>query len=168
MHNCGNLKLSICRNFKCHRKVSAESLDLFSCLHQGDGGGGGDGREQRVRDGQEQVKSGRKPVKWVVPRRRGIVPDGMVQTRLQNFVVKFPNLGMVGGCNQTGENSKVRTTSCQSDRLNNITDLGGKRKHIGLGDKETAGQPKRVKKLNFLQFFNNNKLGLNCAKLRSS
>ena len=51
-----------------HRKVSAESLDLFSCLHQGDGGGGGDGREQRVRNGQEQVKSGRKPVKWMVPR----------------------------------------------------------------------------------------------------
>jgi hypothetical protein len=72
--------------------------------HQGDGGGGGDGHEQRVGDGQEQVKSGRKPVKWVVLRRRGIVPDGMVQTRHQNFAVKFPNLGMMGSCNQTGVN----------------------------------------------------------------
>ena len=32
MHNCGNLKLSICGNFKCHRNVSAESFELFSCL----------------------------------------------------------------------------------------------------------------------------------------
>ena len=60
--------------------MSAEILDLFLCLHQGDGGGGGDGREQRAGDGQEQVQFGRKPVKWVVPQRRGIVPDGMVQT----------------------------------------------------------------------------------------
>ena len=89
-----------------HRKVSAESLDLFSCLHQGDGGGGGDGCEQRVGDGQEQVKSGRKPVKWVVPRRRGIVPDRMVQTRLLNFDVKFPNLGWWEGATKLEKVSK--------------------------------------------------------------
>ena len=36
-------------------------------------------------------------------RRRGVIPDGMVQTRLNNFVDKFPNLGVRGG----GEKSKI-------------------------------------------------------------
>ena len=31
-HNCRNLKLSICRNFKNTRNVTAESFELFSCL----------------------------------------------------------------------------------------------------------------------------------------
>ena len=37
---------------------------------------------------------------WRVPKKRGLIPDGMVQARLSNFVVKFPNLGMVGRCNK--------------------------------------------------------------------
>ena len=35
----------------------------------------------------------RRLVPWRVPKRRGIVPDGMVQSRLTSLVEKFPNLG---------------------------------------------------------------------------
>jgi hypothetical protein len=96
----------------------------------------------RVGDGQEQLKSGKKHLR----RRRGIIPDGMVHTQLHNFVVKFPNLGMQGGCNQSGERSKMKTASCKS----NITDSGEKRKFSETGDKETGGQLNKVKKLDFL------------------
>ena len=71
--------------------------------NQGDVGEGGRGRGLGVGDGREQGKTGRKPVKWVLPRRRGIVLGGMVQTRLSNFVEKFPNLGLVGGGSKSGE-----------------------------------------------------------------
>ena len=45
-----------------------------------------------------QSKPGRRqPVPWRVTKRRGIVPDGLVQTRLSNFVKAFPNLGRGDG-----------------------------------------------------------------------
>jgi hypothetical protein len=40
-------------------------------------GGGGEGLS----------KPSRRPVNWSVPRRRGLIPDGLVQARLSNFVV---------------------------------------------------------------------------------
>jgi hypothetical protein len=36
---------------------------------------GGGGRGEHVRDGQELRRTGRKPVNWMVPRRRGNGPD---------------------------------------------------------------------------------------------
>ena len=117
--------------------------------HQGGGRGGGEGRVQRVGDCQKQIKSGRKPAKWMVPKKRGIVPDGMVQTRLLSFVGKFPNLGVQGGGkdNASGESLKsfeVKTASCQSGL--GIMDSGGKRRFLELGDNETGGQPRKVQK----------------------
>ena len=41
--------------------------------HQEGGGEGEEGRGERVGDGQLPGRTGRKPAKWVVPMRRGIV-----------------------------------------------------------------------------------------------
>ena len=70
---------------------------------------------------------------------RGIVPDGMVQTQLLNFVVKFPNLGLVGGGNKTGESIIVKTASCQSENnSSNNTNSGGKQRYFELGHPNKA------------------------------
>ena len=121
--------------------------------HQEGGGGGGGEREQRVGDDGGAVKPSRRSVGWVVPRRRrGIVPDGIVQSRLQNFVRIFPNLGVSGGCKKSGESNKLITASCQSgsgvDYI--TTNSGGKRRYCELGDRETGGQPTKAQKLNLL------------------
>ena len=121
--------------------------------HQEGGGGGGGEREQHVGDDGGAVKPSRRSVGWVVPRRRrGIVPDGIVQSRLQNFVRIFANLGVSGGCKKSGESNKLITASCQSgsgvDYI--TTNSGGKRRYCELGDRETGGQPTKAQKLNLL------------------
>ena len=113
-----------------------------------DGGGGGE-RDERVVDGEESRQPSRKPVNWRVPKRRGLIPDGMVQAQLSNFVVRFPNLGVVGGCKQTGIVGDIKTASCQLELS------GGKRKrgindNIKLKDREIGGQPSKLSKLSFL------------------
>ena len=93
--------------------------------HQEGGGVGGGGREQRVGDDGGAVKPGRRSVGWVVPRRRrGVVPDGIMQSRLQNFVVVRSLTS--GGCKINGESDRVITASCQSGSGIN-TNSGGKR-----------------------------------------
>ena len=96
------------------------------------------------------MKPGKRPVKWVVPRRRrGIIPDGMVQSRLKNFVRTFPNLGVSGGCKISGENDRVRTASCQSGSGIN-SNSQNKRRYCEIGDRETGGQPNKAQKRNLL------------------
>jgi hypothetical protein len=59
---------------------------------------------------------------------KGDILDGMVRARLSNFVVRFPNLGMVGSGiknNIVGDNLK-KTASCQ------LEFSGGKRKRDKL------------------------------------
>ena len=60
-------------------------------------------------------------------------------------VVKFPNLGVVGGCKKNEKTVHVTTASCQSGH-----NSGGKRRYCKLGDKETGGQPNKAQKLNLL------------------
>ena len=80
--------------------------------HQEGGGGGGGEREQCVGDGGGAVKPRRRSIGWVVPRRRrGVVPDGITQSRLQNFVVVGKSSG---GCKKSGKSNRVITASCQS------------------------------------------------------
>ena len=70
----------------------------------------------------------------------------MVQPRLSNFVVRFLNLGMVGGGNKNiivGD-SFEKTASCQ------IEYSGAKRKREIKGDRETGGQPNKLSKYSFL------------------
>ena len=108
-----------------------------------DGGGGGD---ERVGDGKGSRKPSRKPVNWRVPKKKGLIPDGMVQPRLSNFVVRFLNLGMVGGGNMNiifGD-SFEKTASCQ------IEYSGAKRKREIKGDRETGGQANKLSKYSFL------------------
>ena len=72
--------------------------------HQGGDEPGGEGDGERVGDDVVAATAGRRRALWKVPkRRRGVIPDGMVQSRLNNFVDKFPNLGVRGG----GENTKI-------------------------------------------------------------
>ena len=90
--------------------------------HQGVGGEGvgGDDRGERVGDGGGAGQASQGQVRWKVPRRRrGVVPDGIVQTRLSNFVVKFPNLG-VRGCNSNVGETQTKTASCQPIKHNNL------------------------------------------------
>ena len=94
-----------------------------------------------------------KPAKWMVPKRRGIVPDVMVQTRLLSFVGKYPNLGVMGGGNNnvSGESFKsfeLKTASCQSG--SGIMDLSGIRRFLELGDNVPGGQPRKGQKRQFL------------------
>jgi hypothetical protein len=93
----------------------------------------------------------------VVPRRRrGIVPDGIVQTRIQNFVRTFPNLGVMGVmgvCKLTVENEQVITASCHAV-LGVISNSGKKRRYCELGNRETGGQPSKAHKLNLLPGIN--------------
>ena len=60
-----------------------------------------------------------------VPKRMGLIPDGMVQAQLSNFVVRFPNLGVVGGCKQKSIVCDIKTESCQLD-------LSGGKRNGGL------------------------------------
>ena len=39
----------------------------------------------------------RKPTDWKLVRKRGIIPDGLVQTKLAHFIRKYPNLRTVQG-----------------------------------------------------------------------
>ena len=118
------------------------------------GGGGGEERDERVGGGEGLSKPSRRPVNWSVPRRRGLIPDGLVQARLSNFVVKFPNLGRVGSCNNNTSVGAKKTASCQLEKLE-IS--GGKRKReavniklVNLEDRETGGQPNKLSKYSFL------------------
>ena len=54
-----------------------------------------------------------------------MIPNGIVQSRLTNFVTKFPNLGMrVGGCNESEGEKNIITASCQI--LNTESRKGGR------------------------------------------
>jgi hypothetical protein len=115
--------------------------------HQEGGGGGGGVREQRVGDDGGAVKPSRRSVGWVVPRRRrGVVPDGITQSRLQNFVVVGKSSG---GCKKSGKTNRVITASCQSGSgINSYS--GKKRRYCEIEDRETGGQPSKTQKRNLL------------------
>ena len=71
-------------------------------------------------DGEGPRKPSRTPVKWSVPKKRGLIPDGLVQARLSNFVVQFPNLGRVGRCNNIRAKKTLKTASCQLEILESL------------------------------------------------
>jgi hypothetical protein len=52
---------------------------------------------------EDDFKPGKRPVRWVVPRRR----RGIVQSWLQNLVIKFPNWGLWGVAKKVGKISKL-------------------------------------------------------------
>ena len=85
-------------------------------------------------------------------RRRGVVPDGIMQSRLQNFVVVRSLTS--GGCKINGESDRVITASCQSSS-GIITYSGGKRRYCELGDRETGSQPSKAQKQNLLPGISN-------------
>ena len=43
-----------------------------------------------------------KPKDWRLVRKRGIIPDGLVQGKLKSFILKFPNLERGRKCNNDG------------------------------------------------------------------
>ena len=64
--------LLLTRNERCQ---GVQDGPVDGTCHQGGGGVGGGGHEQRVGDDGGAVKPCKRPVRWVVPRRRrGIVP----------------------------------------------------------------------------------------------
>ena len=128
-----------------------EGPDVRASSQGGDGDGqGGEGRGERVGESEEPVKQASRPVKWkVVRRKRGVIPDGLVQTQIQNFIVKFSNLGQ-GECNDnivTNNINKINnlTASCQEGFDNDNYYLGGKRSISCLENNENGGQAKRHK-----------------------
>ena len=94
-------------------EVTGLAMDTTS-VQDGDRYHEGDGGDEGVRDGQrgaDQVggvcgvvpddstcvstavrPASRPPAQWKLVKKRGIVPDGLVQARLDNFVRAFPNL----------------------------------------------------------------------------
>ena len=93
-----------------------------------------DWAEGAGRDGEGAAQAGIRRVQWKVPkRRRGVIPDGMVQSRLNNFVGQFPNLGVRGG----GE--KVKIASGGKKRLRESGKLPG-----NLETMDSGGSPAKV------------------------
>jgi hypothetical protein len=88
------------------------------------------------RGGEGPSKPSRRPVNWSVPRKRGLIPDGLVQARLSNFVVKFPNLGRLGSYKNNSAVGAKKTASCQ---LENLKVLRGKRKLDEIVNFEEGG-----------------------------
>ena len=68
---------------------SLESLQSSSQLV---GGGGGVVPDDSTCVSTASRPASRPPVQWKLVKKRGIVPDGLVQVRLDNFVRAFPNL----------------------------------------------------------------------------
>ena len=102
--------------------------------HQGGDEAGGEGDGESVRDGAVAVQAGKRRVRWKVPKkRRGVNPDGMVQSRLLNFVEQFPNLGVRGG----GEILKI--DSGAKKRLRESGLMNGNLETMGSG-----GSPAKV------------------------
>jgi hypothetical protein len=82
----------------------------------GEVGGGGDHGQVRRGDGADQVCDGEpvkisftstltkvKPKDWKIVKKRGIIPDGLVQAKLKSFFIKFPNLER--GCKRNNDGS---------------------------------------------------------------
>ena len=82
----------------------------------GEVGGGGDHGQVRRGDGADQVCDGEpvkisftstltkvKPKDWKIVKKRGIIPDGLVQAKLKSFIIKFPNLER--GCKRNNDGS---------------------------------------------------------------
>ena len=84
-------------------------------------------------------------------KRNGLVKPFIivVQSQLQKFVIKLPNLGIMGGCKESGESKQVMTATCQSG-----VSSGGKRRYCEIEDRETGGQPNKAPKHNLLPGIN--------------
>ena len=96
--------------------------------HQGGDEAGGEADGERVGDGAVAFQAGKRRVRWKVPKkRRGVIPDGMVQSRLLNFGEQFPNLGVRGG----GESMKI--DSGAKKRLREIGLMNGNLETMGSG-----------------------------------
>ena len=86
--------------------------------HQGEGGQRGkeeeEGRSEHHHLREHHLQSpevGRKAIPWKAKRRRrGVVKDSLVQSRLESFVKLYPNLSIRGGGfvtnGESGENSE--------------------------------------------------------------
>ena len=91
-----------------HHQEIENVIPVDVTCHQGGDEEGGEADGERVGDGAVAAQAGKRRVQWKVPkRRRGVIPDGMVQSRLINFVEQFPNLGVRGG----GESLKIASGS---------------------------------------------------------
>ena len=116
-----------------HREIE-NVIPVDVTCHQGGEEEGGEADGERVGDGEGAAKAGIRRVQWKVPkRRRGVIPDGMVQSRLNNFVGQFPNLGVRGG----GE--KVKIASGGKKRLRESGKLSGNQETMDSG-----GSPAKV------------------------
>ena len=74
-------------------EVDESVIPVDVTCHQGGDEVGGEGDGESVGDGAVAAQAGKRRVRWKVPKkRRGVIPDGMVQSRLLNFVEQFPNL----------------------------------------------------------------------------
>ena len=101
------------------------------------------GLQQDQHGGDHHVKLSKGPARWKkLNIRRGVNPDGLVQTRIQGFIKKFPNLeGEVGGCNCNESDIKTKTASCQ-----HFKPFGGKRQMEVLEIESSEGSPMKKMK----------------------
>ena len=85
----------------------------------------------QVNEHLSQVKS-RKPKPMFFKRKRGIVPDGLVQMRLSNFIKTFPNLQPSGavtmGGELTNEGGAAHQSILSANQRPDISSSGKKRK----------------------------------------
>ena len=111
MNNTDNVSVSEMDNVSEGDNVSVVTSDTEQRegVHDGGGGGHGDG-QQGVDDddrGENQGPGGGHGLLVVTGKRRGrsrkgIVPDGLVQLRIQNFVKKYDIQNLERGCNPVG------------------------------------------------------------------
>ena len=88
------------RRFKVNRRIVDTSAEEHQHPHH-QGEGGQRGKEEEGGRSEHLLQSpgvGRKAIPWKAKRRRrGVVKDSLVQSRLENFVKLYPNLSIRGG-----------------------------------------------------------------------
>ena len=115
------------------RETEHEDRDVEGAEGQGDGhhDGAPGVSDVHVHKHLPQVES-RKPKPMFFKRKRGIVPDGLVQMRLSNFIKIFPNLQPSGavtmGGELTNEGGAAHQSILSANQRPDISSSGKKRK----------------------------------------
>ena len=77
------------------------------------------GGSQGVNDIYLKQSNSKKPTDWKLVRKRGIVQDELVQSKLANFLLKFPNMLTLQG--KVISRNQVTTTLCHLISCNQVS-----------------------------------------------
>jgi hypothetical protein len=70
-----------------------------------------EGGHEHAQAAQDKGPACKKPAPWRLVKKRGIIPDGLVQARLDMFVKSFPNLRGGGGSSNNNKSAGLFSTN---------------------------------------------------------